>query len=152
MFTQRPKEFNRSGLERLDISMVEVKEVMEGHYFVQTGTYDPAEIHGGYEFDVFGNTGGTYYLGSEEVRVPGYRMHIKFNSSPERHRFAAGIIGGGKLHEDYVEVELSLDPDFVRDILYELRRDQRRELRVAGYAHPNKVFWADMFMLSTTQP
>lgn len=134
--------------KRIEITMRNVREIMEQAYFVHRGTFDPARIEGGYAFDVFGTTDGSYWRDSQEVAAPDYRVHIKVNSDPARDSFKPGVIGGGQLHKNYAEIELSLDPAFVRDILYELRRDSRRELRVAGDTISDDRFLATLFMLS----
>ena len=59
-----------------------------------------------------------------------------------------GIIGGGQFYEAYVDVDLNLEPDQVRDIVYELRISHARQVHIGGYAISDKIFRVTRFGLS----
>ncbi len=147
-----PRSPNRppvSNGPRVDLSIVEVTSVDEDAYFVHAAISDPIMgAAGGYAFSVFGLTDGTYHRGGTLIQAAGYRVHLKVDSDPDRHGFPDGTIGGGILHQAYAEVWISLHHDYVRDVLFELRRDPRRELRVAGASTGDATFRVDMFMLT----
>ena len=61
-------------------------------------------------------------------------MHVKLSSDLSRRDMERGILGGARFYENYVDVELNLEPEQVRDVVNELRLSAKRQLHVKGYA------------------
>jgi hypothetical protein len=61
-------------------------------------------------------------------------MHVKLSSDLSRRQAERGTLGGARFYENYVDVELNLEPEQVRDVVYELRFSAARQVYVKGYA------------------
>lgn len=135
-----------SGSERFEVSLEAIRSWNVNHYFLH---YDaPRYLLGGYEIDIFGETGGEYYFGDQLVKHPGLRVHLNITSHDDRSEWPEGAMGLCKIHEDYVEAKVVLEPDHTRDLLTELRFNDHRSFRIAGPSINDKRFWATMLMMS----
>jgi hypothetical protein len=75
-------------------------------------------------------------------------MNVKLHSDLSRRQMERGILGGGQFHDEYVEVELNIEPEQVRDIVYELRLSHARQVYVGGYAISPIIFRVTSFGFS----
>jgi hypothetical protein len=149
LFKQRPKRFITPGKDKLQIIIDEISDFDEEPYAIAAGSYTEGdgEIEAGYSVTITGQT-TKYWCNDEKVKAKVLRVSIKVNSSPVRHRLEQGVIGGGVFEsEEYLEVELNVEPRCVKDIVEELRRDKKRGIRIDGYAISAKVLRVAYFLL-----
>ena len=152
LFGTHRKTFDITGKDKIQVIVGSIKEFEVGPYEIATGVYQPArgmgEIQAGHSVTI-GAAVKKYWRNEQIVHVDHMSVHIKIDSSPERHRFELGVIGGGIFESaSNLEVELSVEPWCVRDIVDELRQDPNRGIRVDGYAISDRVFRVAYFLLS----
>jgi len=105
------------------------------------------EVDAGYSVKFNGIT-SQYFRNEQRIGAPNLHVSVAINSNPARHRFEKGVIGSAVFESDHhVEVELSVEPHYVTDIVNELRRDLQRGFRVDGYAISERVFRVAYFLL-----
>lgn len=127
----------------------QIRSVDEDAYTIAQGTYDTALIEGGYEFIAWG-TVESFYEDGDETPIGELRTSLKMSANPIGPRAKPGTIGGGRREsEEYIEIELAVHRDYVRDVLFELRRDPNRRFRVDGETIGDREFRATRFFLFT---
>ena len=153
LLTPKRKTFQTAGKDKIELIVDSITSYDEEGYVIAAGRYTlgDRDIEAGYSTTIWAQT-TSYQRDGKKVKVEDLRISIAINSSPVRLTAEHGIIGGGVFESDaYLSIELNVDPSNVRDIIYELRRDQRRGIRVDGYAISEKVFRVSYFRLFTPQ-
>ena len=120
-------------------------------YRLSYSHYVPGEVEGGHEATISG-VADEYWRGSGEVSGKKLRMHVKLTSDLSRRQCERGIVGGARFYENYVDVELNLEPDQVRDVVHELRFNSARQVNVSGYAISDLICRITQFSLSEPRP
>jgi hypothetical protein len=143
----KPPIFETLGKKELSLTMHRIKSWDDHGYGLSMSYYVNGEVEGGHEATIWGDA-DDYWRGGDEIKSPMLRMHIKLSSDLSRRHMERGIIGGGRFYEEYVEVELNLEPEQVRDIVYELRISSARQVYVSGFAISDKIFRATRFGFS----
>lgn len=149
LFKSQPKRFITSGKDKIQIIIDEIIDFDEESYSIAAGSYaeGDGEVEAGYSVRISGQT-TKYWRNEEKVKTQGLTVSVKIKSSPVRHRQEQGVIGGGVFEsEEYLEIELNIEPRCVKDIVEELRRDKTRGIRIDGYAVSAKVFRVAYFLL-----
>lgn len=151
VFKPQPKKFQTSGKPRLQFIVEELDSFDEDPYAIAAGTYTEVEgeIEAGYSTTIWGKI-TSYYRDEQKAKINELRVSLKINSSPVRHQLERGLIGGGIFEsEEFVEIEINVEPWCVKDIVEELRRDKKRGFRIDGYGIDNKIFRVAYFLLFT---
>ncbi|QNO27529.1 hypothetical protein EEB18_000550 [Sphingopyxis sp. OPL5] len=147
MFKNKPPIFNTSGKPEISLTMLRIKEWQDQGYSLGASYYESGQIEGGHEATISG-IADDYWRGGNEVVGTKLRFHIKLSSDLSRLQMDQGIIGGGQFYDEYVDVDLNLESSQLRDIVYELRVSQARQVHVGGYAISDKIFRVTKFGLS----
>jgi hypothetical protein len=151
LLTSKRKSFLTAGKEKIELTVDLITSYDEEGYVIAAGGYTlgNGEIEAGYSTTLWATT-TSYHRGGKKIKVKDLRISVAINSSPVRLTAEHGIIGGGVFESDeYLNIELNVDPSNVRDIVAELRRDTSHGFRVDGYAISDKVFRVCYFRLST---
>lgn len=147
------KLFQTRGKEKLQVTVDAITDYDEDGYSIAGVGYTAVdgEIEAGHSLTLSGAT-KEFWRREERVKAPGLRVSVTINSSSDRHNFERGIIGGAVFRsDDFLEIELSLDPRCVADIVNELRLNTRRGFRVDGYAINERGFRVAYFLLFRPQ-
>ena len=153
LLSPKRKTFQTAGKEKIELIVDSITSYDEEGYVIAAGDYTlgNGEIEAGYSTTLWAQT-TSYHRGGKKVKLKELRLSVAINSSPVRLTAEHGIIGGGVFESDeYLNIELNVDPAIVRDIVAELRRDKRRGIRVDGYAISDKVFRVCYFRLFAPQ-
>lgn len=153
LLTSKRKTFQTAGKDKIELIVDSITSYDEDGYVIAAGAYTlgDGEIEAGYSTTLWGQT-TSYHRNGEKIKVKELRISVAINSSPVRLTAERGIIGGGVFESDeYLSIELNVDPSNVRDIVTELRIDKKRGIRVDGYAISDKVFRVSYFRLFTPQ-
>ena len=151
MFEKRPAVFNPAGKTELSLTMNRIGEWIDGGYSLNYSFYAPGEIEGGYEATISGVV-DEYWSAGNAVIGRKLRVHVKVTTDLSRRDMEGGILGGGQFYDDYVDIELNLEPEQVRDIVYELRLSEKRQVSVSGHAISERIFRVTRFGLSEPRP
>lgn len=133
MFDKKPPIFEAGSKPEVSLTMYRIASWDDQGYGLSYSYYVPGEIEGGHEATISG-VADEYWRGAEEVTGKKLRMHVKLSSDLSRREFERGILGGARFYENYVDVELNLEPEQVRDIVHELRFSAARQVYVKGFA------------------
>ena len=147
MFKSKPSIFEIGEKPEVSLTMHRIKEWVDHGWGIHDSAYENGEIEGGHEASISG-VANDYWRAGNEVRGEKLRFHIKVSSDLSRRQTERGIVGGGQFHEEYVDVELILSPEQVRDIVHELRLSHARQVHVGGYAISDKIFRVTRFGFS----
>jgi len=144
----KPPVFDRTGKEEISLTMRAIKSWDDDGYGLSTSYFVDGEIEGGHSATIWGDADEYWRGGNQQRNSPKLRMNVKLSSDLSRKQFERGILGGGRFYENYVEVELNLEPDRVRDIVSELRLSYHRQLYVTGNSISAIIFRITMFGIS----
>lgn len=147
MFKNKPPVFDTSGKPEISLTMLRIKEWEDHGYRLGSSYYEVGKIEGGHEATISG-IANDYWRSDNQIMGTKLRFHIKLSSDLSRLHMDQGVIGGGQFYDEYVDVDLNLEPDQLRDIVYELRVSQARQVHVGGYAISDKIFRVTKFGLS----
>lgn len=150
MFKNKPPIFESGSKPEISLTMKRIVAWEDNGYEIKRSFYSEGEIEGGHEARISG-IADDYWRGRDEIIDKKLRFHITITSDLSRLQFERGVIGGGTFHDEYVDVELILQPEQVRDIVHELRLTHNRVMHVAGFAISDKVFRATSFGFSGPQ-
>ncbi|WP_156416658.1 MULTISPECIES: hypothetical protein [unclassified Sphingopyxis] len=147
MFKNTPPIFDTSGKPEISLTMLRINEWQDHGYGLSASYYASGQIEGGHEATISG-IANDYWRGGDQVTGTKLRFHIKLSSDLSRLQMERGIIGGGQFYEAYVDVDLNLEPDQVRDIVHELRLSHARQVHIGGYAISDHIFKVTKFGIS----
>jgi hypothetical protein len=148
MFGERkPAEFQRSGKDEISLTMERIRSWDDRGYSLAMSYYALGEVEGGHEATIWGQA-DEYWRNGERVQSPTYRLQIDVETDLSRRDMEKGILGGGRFHQEYVEVQLNLEPEQVRDIVHELRVSSARQIHVGGHAISDIIFRVTQFSMS----
>ena len=153
LLTSKRKTFQTAGKDKIELIVDSITSYDEEGYAIAAGAYmlGDGEIEAGYSTTIWAQT-TSYHRDGKKVKVKELRISVAINSSPVRLTAEHGIIGGAVFESDeYLRIELNVDPSNVRDIVYELRRDKRQGIRIDGYAISDRVFRVSYFRLFAPQ-
>ena len=133
MFDKKPPIFEAGSRTEVSLTMYRIATWDDQGYSLSYSYFEPGNVEGGHEATISG-IADEYWRGSDEVPGKKLRMHVKLSSDLSRRQFERGILGGARFYENYVDVELNLEPEQVRDVVHELRLSPARQVYVKGYA------------------
>ena len=151
-FLRKAKRPQFVSIGRAEVVMSKVDSCILNDYVIRAQHDFENTPIGGYEIDIFGITSGLYSHAGKTVIRKGYRVHVCIRSVDTFGLVESGAVGWGKLHEDYLEAIILLDPDRIRDILTEIRVSKLSGLRVAGGCDESGVMKLDLVSFSPEIP
>lgn len=148
---KKPKIFETNGRRKIHLIIDKINEFSEEAYKIAgiTFTEKDGAIEAGYEISLNGKVSQQWV---DDVQIPckDLRVSLKINSNPIRQDFERGIFGGGVFDsEKWLEMEISVDPWIVKDIINELRSNKKRGFRIDGFFLSEKIFRIAYFLLFT---
>lgn len=143
----KEREFQRAGKPEVSLTMHRIRSWDDGGYSLAMSYYALGEIEGGHSATIWGEV-NEHWRNSDEVREPKYRLQINIGSDLSRRDMERGILGGGRYHKEYVEIDLNLEPEQVRDIVHELRFSDARQVHIGGHEISDIIFRVTSFTLS----
>lgn len=149
LLTPKRKTFQIDGKDKLQFIVDEITGYDEEPYAIASVPYveGGGEVQAGYSTTIWART-TSYHRNEKKVKVKELRISVAVSSKPARLTAEHGVIGGGVFESDeYLEVEINVEPWCVKDIVEELRRDKRRGMRIDGYAVSHKAFSVAYFLL-----
>ncbi|HEX8303086.1 hypothetical protein [Sphingomonas sp.] len=147
MFKNQPPIFETGSKPEISLTMTRIREWQDHGFGLNASYFERGEIEGGHEAIASGEA-DDFWRGGKQIVGKKLRMHVKFHSDLSRRQTDRGIIGGGQFYDEYVDIELNLEPQHVREVVHELRLSAVRQLFVGGYAISPKIFRATRFGLS----
>ena len=138
MFEKKIPIFDPVGKLEVSLTMSRIGTWEDRGYSLASSHYRPGEIEGGHEAVISG-VADEHWRSGEKIGGKPLRMHVKLSSDLSRRDMERGILGDARFHNEYVDVDLNLEPEQVRDIVNELRLSEARQVFVMGYAISDSI-------------